>query len=377
MDRYRLFCGFLEGISTLDMTLAYLYMGGSGTTFLFGIYLVHFFASFAFHILHNRLTRFLDMAMIQLLIMERGYLKTRNVWFYVFCLSGMWFVPDPYDLMVLLINAAVASTQGDITYAYLYLWGFTLVFYLYSCIFQLLDHPVLPTLLCVLYHTYLGVLSAMEVPMYKEGITNTTDGLVRYCAYFLWFSYVMTRLTKDPRRLRSILSLLTAVVLTPLSFYQIYRQVQCGGRYKSFQGDQATQYFTSHFYLAYVVADIVVGMAYYPEYFTLLEGWLHHIGTFSFVVYTYYHNPVKRIFVGIFMMVETPSILLFFSRVLYDVPWAQRIKKKFFYPVFFVFRIVLPTLLVAYLYHLFDFSSYLIYTSFIAINLYWLIKMWC
>ena len=169
--------------------------------------------------------------------------------------------------------------------------------------------------------------------MYEGEITNTSDGFLRYCAYFLFLSFVMTRMTQNPKRLRSILSLTTALVLSPLSFLVIYREVWFG------ESGEQIQYLMANCYLAYVVVDLLVGMVYYPEYFTFLEGWLHHLGTFLFVHYGYYLNPLKRTRVCVQLVVETPSIILFLSRVLYDVPWIQKMKKTFFYLIFSSFNI--------------------------------------
>jgi hypothetical protein len=212
--------------------------------------------------------------------------------------------------------------------------------------------------------------------MYAKDITNTTDGFLRYCAYLLFVSYGMIRMTKNPKRLRSMLSFITALVLSPLSFYETYRQIQYGGRVELFHGDTQIHYFMTHFYLAYVVVDILVGVIYYPQYFTFLEGWLHHFGTFLFVYCTYHHNPDKIMLISMGFIVETSSILLFLSRIFYDVPWIQKIKNNCFYPLFLVFRIIIPTLLILYLYQLCDVACYFIYGSTTVLYIYWLMKMW-
>ena len=377
MDWCNLSCGFLEGLFAFGMSSAYLYMGGGLASFLFWIYLLQFLASFAFHLFPNKWTRFLDISMINLMIMERGYLKTNNVWIYYFCLTSMLLLdPFPQEVMV-MARAAVVCAQGQTTIVYMYFWAVVAVFFIESCKFQDIGDRFWTMLSCVLYHIYLGAISGLEVSMYVQEITNTTDGFLRYCAYFLFVSYVMTRITKNPKRLRSFLSFITAVVLSPLSFYEIYRQIQCGGRVALFHGDQQIHYFMTHFYLAYVVVDILVGMFYYPEYFTFLEGWLHHFGTFSFVYLTYHHNPDKIMFVSIYLVVETSSIILFLSRIFYDVPWIQKIKSICFYPTFLVFRIIIPTVLILYLRHLCDWTCYFIYGSSTVLYIYWLMKMWC
>lgn len=370
MNGFELFCGFSEGISTLGMSLAYLYIGGDATSFLFLIYLVHFFASFAFHICPNKWTRFFNISMINLMIMERGYLKTKNVWMYYCCLGSMLIDPPiPQEIMV-MARAAIVCVQGQTSFVYLYLWAVAAFFYLGSCKFQKNEDRLWTMLTCVLYHIFLAATSALEVSMYAEEITNTSDGFLRYCAYLLFISVIMTRVTTEPKRLRSILSLITALVLSPMSLLVIYKEVLFG------EGYEKIQYFMGHFYLAYIMIDLLVGMVYYPEYFTFLEGWLHHIGTSFIVYYGYYISPIKRKRVCVLLIVETSSIFLFLSRVLYDVPWIQKIKKKIFYPSFLLFRIVVPIYIVLYLNLLCDIYDYLIFSSFTLLNVYWLIKMW-
>lgn len=370
MNGFELSCAFLEGISSLGMSLAYLYMGGDATSFLFWIYLVHFVASFVFHICPNKWTRFFDISMINLMIMERGYLKTKNIWMYYLCLGSMLIEPPIPQEIMLMVRAVIVCAQGQTTFAYLYLWAVAAMFYIKSCKFQEQGDRLWTMLTCVLYYIYLTGTSALEVSMYVKGITNTSDGFLRYCAYFLFIFYIMTRMTQNPKRLRSILSLMTSLVLSPLSFLVIYREVFFG------ESSEQIQYLMANCYLAYVVVDLSIGMVYYPEYFTFLEGWIHHIGTFVFVYYSYYVDPMKRTRVCVQLVVETPSIILFLSRVLYDIPWIQNMKKIFFYPSFFLFRVVVPTFVAVYLHLLCDVYDYLIFGSFTSLNLYWLIKMW-
>jgi len=370
MDLYNLSCGFFEGFSTFGMLSAYLYRGGDATSFLFWIYVAHFLSSFAFHMCPNKWTRFLDMSMINLMIMERGYLKTQNIWIYYFCLTSMLLEPLPHEIMV-MTRAAVVCAQGQTTFVYMYFWVIVAVFFIESCKFQDQGDRLWTMLTCVLYHIYLAAISALEVPMYVEEITNTTDGFLRYCAYFLFVSYVMTRITKNPKRLRSILSLMTALVLSPLSFLEIYTEISSGHH------NDEIQFFMANFYLAYVMVDLLVGMLYYPEYFSFLEGWLHHLGTFLFVYYGYYMNPMKRTRVCVQLIVETSSIFLFLPRVFYDVSWIQRMKRIIFYPSFFMFRIVVPIFIVIYLQLLNDVYDFLIFGSFTLLNFYWLVKMCC
>jgi hypothetical protein len=349
-------------------------MGGSATATLFPIYFIHFIASFTYHLLPHKWTRFLDVSMINLLIMERAYLITGKVSIYFWCMVSMLLssITTLEDKMVLVLVAAVVFVVVPISFYYL--WAMVGIFFWISCEFQERGDRFMTMMTCVVYHLYLTLLSAMEVKLYNPTITNTTDGFIRYCSYFFFVSIVMIHMTKNPRRLRSILSLLTAIVLSPLSIHQIYKQLQYGAT-DVFLGDQEIQYFMANYYLAYTLVDTIVGLIYYPEYFTFLEGYLHHICTALFIYYSYYVSPEKRIFICMEFIVEIPSTVLFVSRVFYDIEWIQEIRKKVFRPIFFVFRIFFPILIVIHLHNLMDVSAYIIFSSFTILNFYWLIKM--
>ena len=455
---------FFEGLTSFSMSIGFLVGGGQIRSSLFFFYLLYSLASFSFHLFPSELTYFLDISMIDLLTMERGYTTSHNLWIYPFYIAMMLAEKKKTQWGLMIRVGLVLIFTSIKSIYYICFWFISLLTFLQVCRYTLKKDVFRTTLTCclfhlyigcvsymetthynfdykqhriekllryyfflvfvfhtstlitdnkhhvncvltfitsvvltpfalyetwvqcktpsfqhmdalqedmVLYHIYLPVTSALEVAMYVKEITNTSDGFLRYCAYFLFLSFVMTRMTQNPKRLRSILSLTTALVLSPLSFIEIYREVFFGE-----SGGEEIQYFMSHFYMAYVVVDLSIGMIYYPEYFTFLEGWLHHIGTFLFVYYGYYVDPMKRTRVCVQLVVETPSIILFLSRIFYDVPWIQKMKKLFFYPSFFFFRIVVPTFVAVYLHLLCDVCDYLIFGSFTLLNLHWLIKMW-
>jgi hypothetical protein len=370
------FYGFLEGITTLSMPIGYLLAGGDWTHFLFWIYLIHFVVSFLNHLFPTKLTYFLDLSAINLMVMEREYLITKNLWVYVFFLLTILIEHEvsSFSIVARVFAFIFSFSNGQFSFVYIYLGVLVFVFYFLSIEFQRQDNMGMATFMCVLYHIYLGILSVIEVKLYDKSITNTTDGFVRYLSFFIFIAQFMVRLTENPKRLRSILSLITALVLSPLSIHQIWKQVQ-HGRIETYQGDEPIHYVISFFYLAYVIVDTLVGVIYYPKYFTFLEGWLHHFCSAFIVIYYNFVKPETRIVMCMNSIVEISSILLFISKIFYDVDCVQRIKKKIFFNVFLFFRIIVPTMIVVYFYRFYDCFGYCNYALFTFLNLYWLIKI--
>ena len=355
------------------MPLAYVYGGGQITFFLFWMYILYSIVSFVFHMYPSRNARIVHLVLFNLFISERGYLKTGNIWVYFLSLCSMLVEFSLDDIMV-IVRAIVVCAQGQTTFMYMYLWMVFSVLYFHSRELMLFGDIWFSMMSYVFCQIYMGIIAGIEVPLYTDNINNTTDGFVRYCAYYFFISILMVRITKNSKRLRSVLSLTTALVLSPLSLHQLYQQVRYNGR-ETFYQDPEMHYFMAHSYMAYVIVDVLIGMVYYPEYFTFLEGWLHHIGTFLAVYYTYYITPEKRIFLCIYMIIEVSSIILGLSRVFYDVAWIRKLRKNLFYYLFVLFRIILPTLCFLYMYSHLDTSSFIIHGISTSVNLYWLLKM--
>lgn len=380
MNNNNLFYGFLEGATTLSMPIGYLYMGCSWKSTLFWVYIIHFLASFFYHVFPCKWTLYLDLSMINLMIMERGYFITKSVWVYIFYIISIIAEPFPRQAILMVRVFVIVCLEQRHTPTFIYLWSVFIwilvaFFYLYSCHLYKQGNALMSTLTCMVYHFLLGVVSALEVYAYSDEITNTTHGFLRYIIYFIFLFYTITHFTKDPKRLNSVMSFTTALVLSPLSIHQIYKQIQYG-RHDTFQDDAHIQYFMQTLYMAYVASDFAVGWFYYPGYFTFLEGWAHHIGTFSFISYYYFIKPEKLILICMNQIIEVSSILLVASRIFYDVDWIQHIKKKYFFHIFLLCRVILPTLLFIYFYQLFDFFGCIVYVSMTSLHMYWLFKIY-
>jgi hypothetical protein len=116
------------------------------------------------------------------------------------------------------------------------------------------------------------------------------------------------------------------------------------------------------------------GYVCYPQYFPLLEGWFHHLATGCATLY--YLNHPKRVLYCMTQVIEASTILLSLFKVLYDVPWVLRLRDQWFARLFVLFRVVLPSLVLALFYSLlFDGVAMGVFAAHMVLNLYWLCKI--
>jgi len=152
--------------------------------------------------------------------------------------------------------------------------------------------------------------------------------------YFLLFAeafqYALSELT-DPFRYQSVLSLIVASILAPLSIWETFIDAL----------PEKFRLEMHFFYIAYCLADIYHGQMYYPQYFPFLEGWFHHLLTGGYVAYSVYQNQLRPCCVG--MIVEVPSIILFASRVFRGNETVAWCKEYIYPPLFILFRLTFLT----------------------------------
>ena len=182
----------LEGISTICMPVGFVCFGGDIYSGLFLIYMLHFIASFLYHLYPSPLTYYLDISMINLMIMERGYLKTQNLWVYALCMLSMW-IEHVKSHKALFHRVGIVCLLGIVSPLYLYCWVITSILFLCSSEYAN-EYPLVASMTCVLYHVYLGLTSALEVEMYYPLPTNPFSQWIRYLFYFLFLILSICRL---------------------------------------------------------------------------------------------------------------------------------------------------------------------------------------
>lgn len=142
------------------MPMGYIRGGGEVYSMLFVIYVLHFGASFLYHVYPSTLTYLCDTSMINLMIMERGYLKTDNKMVCIVLMATMLMERVKSHKWV-VVRAGLVCLLGDISTMYVSMWLIVAMCYATSvgCV---QDYQFLSSLTCALYHLFLGFLSAIE-----------------------------------------------------------------------------------------------------------------------------------------------------------------------------------------------------------------------
>lgn len=359
----------LEGITTFSMPLGFWMGGGQLCSFLFLFYMIHGIASFFYHVFPNSFTYWFDISFIHLIVMERGYRVLRHLGMLFAGMVSMSMETVKTNKWIPLKIMAMCCWSEVGSYSYLCKWMISGIFYYASFQWMLEKKIKMSSVACMCFHLILGVLAFDEVQIYKRDPETRLEHFLRYC-FYLWFVFYMVVCnTENSKRLRSVLTLTSSIVLTPLSFYQLWCQLQSSDQI--YYDDIQPQ--TLLFYLSYVAMDIVMGLFYYPMYFTPLEGWFHHLGTA--VITLYYLDHPFRILYCMNQIIETSTIFLSLFKIFYDVPWLLRLRDQWFCKSFILFRVVLPTLIMAYFHTMVDYIAFFIYSVHMSLNLYWLCRI--
>jgi len=375
-DVYRI----VEGVSTGAM-LTGMFPYAIKYPHLIFSYAVHWIASIRYHMDRNPTTYYGDITLINIIINERlalHFQQSAPVVFIGAILSNVVFPPSP-----LHHNSVIAlATVGTILCAIsnpgrsgLYLTSFIstgILFYL-STWAEKLGERRLSMLLCVYYHLTLGIYSYLESSFYPlEGDRGLATSLLRYIS---WFCYVFSQTTRDKTMIafqyQSVVSLMTATILAPLGIWQT---MACLTSIVPRLSESVSREIHI-FYLAYCISDVYHGMRYYPQFFPMIEGWLHHVMTGGYVLMCMSQGHYLPCSVS--MIVEAPSIILFSSRVFYGHPTIVWLKKKFFLPSFILFRIVFLGIITVWLYRSNEIGVSVVVFSmlFSLLNLHWIAKM--
>lgn len=353
----------VEGTSIFLMPIGFLYGGGRVFSSCFFLYICHAIVALIYHLYPCSSIFWLDTSLTNLLLIERSYLKTKSLWVYMLGMLSIWMEPS-----WVLMRSIAMILMGNITFSYLYQWMVCCFFYYCTFHYMLVRKMTMTTIACVFFHVGLGVFSCIEVDLYVEEDEMMWKRFTRYLIYNFYVFYTIYAITKNPKHLRSVLSLLSSVVLTPLSFHQVWHQFTHDEIYTD---DVQTGILV--FYLAYVVADTMAGCFYYRQYFTLLEGWVHHVGTG--LISLYYMGKTKTLY-SMCMVIETSTILLSLFKIFYHVPCILYLRDKWFCKMFVFFRIMMPTFFMFYFYKLLvDKIAITIYLINTTLNLYWICKI--
>lgn len=357
----------LEGMTTLCMPLGFIVGGGSINSILFLFYIIHSMASLSFHLFPSELTYWLDISMINLLVMERGYNLCCSVWVYPLCLITMFYESPKSHVGCVIRTVMIVILSQTSSIYYWCMWIICLFTFLQSSNYMIKGDAFKTMLTCCLYHIYLGCICSIEISYYKSFSGNSCllEQFLRYCFYFVFIFYTFIHITTNPKYLNCIFSLTTSLVLSPLGFYEI----RCQFLTPDILYKDSIQKDILLFYIAHCIMDMTIGYVFYPSYFKFLEGWCHHIMTSIFAIIFLWRDTM--IFFCFALVWETSTIFLNLSRLFPNV----KIFKHIFMYCFLFVRIILPTFFIIYFYPLSkDLGCLVSYILSTIVNSYWLNK---
>lgn len=387
------YIGFNEGLSTGGMLLNYLYNNYQCNyknidISLILIYIVHWFMSFKYHFLENDFNNIhlmSDLLLIDLLTTERLCHMFNNT--YISILFGI--IPS---LLILLLNNKnicskyFLSIKGFISYLLIYYkykqHSYNVIYYsilsfsyyIIGLLFKSIESHSISSLMHIIFHYYLSLKAYYETNLYDNSYHESGDlfFVTRYINYFLvLIVYSKHILDMKTYSLKGVYTTFTALVLTPFSIYEIYRYV-----YLNENNTYIFERKASLFYITFTIMDYIIGLLYYKEYFSLLEGHIHHIMTCLFVYYNIITNNIMLTSVG--FIVEAPTILLNIDRIFPDNIYAKYLRRKVFPYAFFIFRIFVLSLLYLISNSRGQLNIYIkiSFMLFTAVNIYWFNKMY-
>jgi hypothetical protein len=369
----------LDGTSTGFMLLGFILAHGTQNIIILNMYLAHWFISFCYHMYSTKTLYLADTLSIQLLVCERIHAGLGPYWGNF---SRIFFISNP------IINKFINFDSHN--YTVFFISYFTFV-YLYFCKYKLLylfsmlssgiffyisyyycakNNYTLASVHCIIYHFYQGLASYIEGPYYNF-IHNDITQFLRYLTYFS-FTFMIAQKQKIVNyRLQSVISLSAATLLAPIGCYEVYTYFTDYNNYiNTYTINYPYRRETILFYLTYAFADTVYGNIYYPEYFPMLEGWIHHLFSSAYAIYCLNNNNATSCLA---MIVEIPSIILFSSKVFNNNKIISYSRKKIFPYLFILFRVIILWFIVMNLYNknLLELNGVIVFHLFALLNLYW------
>lgn len=231
---------------------------------------------------------------------------------------------------------------------------------------------LISVIFCCLYHMMLGLYTFNESLLYNNKDSHPLFPLLFYSTCILSvFNYGKYIHRLEKKRLASTTSLAISITLTPFCIREIFQLCTEGTVYIQ----NAYQENMIWLYLAYCIVDSILGLVMYPELFMGLDGFIHHILTGIFISVPLFLKDIPMTFSTVALVTETPSILLFASRVFPTNPHVRSLRRNIFPSVFLFFRIILLGVLI--LRFLADIAYYVVlfYIGITMVNMRWYMAM--
>jgi hypothetical protein len=137
------------------------------------------------------------------------------------------------------------------------------------------------------------------------------------CSIIIQLSwYFLLRLNKgireDPKRTAWLLTLLTAIIITPCSVPYVYHYVWHWNEDANFQTDRLAQFIVTYF-VTFLVTDCACCVAHYYAHMGAIDGWFHHACYVGFFGWCLAHDYSIGIMTT--MPLEVPTIVIALGRV--------------------------------------------------------------
>jgi len=358
----------IDGLSTGGMTLVALKRGGC--------YLVshalHWLASGMYHATQHSTWLWWDHVMIRLIVAEKVYSIVSDVGLLIFLLSISSLFFDKVDSLHATLMIASISTLFE----YLYTENIALVAWMvlsavgWRAWWELYNRGAplyLQSLAVNAYHTTLAIHDHKMSAYWVDPSSERTASVIRIALCLgAGFHFIRRQYSLPPDRLKSVLTLMTSI---PLSVIGVYSSVLFFSDRETWKNNSST--LSVDIFYAFLLLDMVCAMIYYRREFSLLEGWIHHVGSLGVLMYFDKYRLYSAI--DTLCIVEIPTILLGLNRVC-RTPSTLYLYRKIFPWLFLLCRVIL----LNYMLYSWGTTSLFIIVAAIAftiLNCHWFFKM--
>lgn len=371
-----------EAASTGAMVLAALCAGGDLGIVM--IHLIHWFCSAMYHIYPSPETLGMDVATIRLITIERVS-RHHPVAAGLLCAHSIGQLPCgtvEANIGWAIVYAVFGYACFMIDYGFhaiplIMVMALGLVFWKLSGMMMMRGYLWMGTYLCVLYHALLGLglylELILEVRPRGAGSIIVLDSL-RYSMWYIYPFFTARSSGFSPFRLQNVASLVASIALTPFGWADTI-VLLCGSRSISAvapRGWFGMQHRMGLFYLVFIIADWILGVVYYPQHFTMLEGCIHHGLTGAVVAEAMISGRSMNGMIAA-MVVETSTIVLSLNRVFPST--RTTLLRGIVFPLSFIFtRIVLMSILGILSWREGVHGHAALSVLFGVLNIYWIFK---
>jgi len=222
-----------------------------------------------------------------------------------------------------------------------------------------------------------SIMAPFFAPMLLFPPVQTAENILWYAAilaYVMVFFRVFVVPHWGEKRIASILTFCSSLVLTPVGCLAFHRICTTDDPQALYYDHWAIRE-APKFFVAFAGCDMFFSRYFYPNAFPILDGWIHHITTGLFALWSIHHRPFDF---AASLIVEVPTIILSITRMF---PGMSFLRKVFPF-LFFFFRILGLTMVLFRVWqigYLQTSGHAVLYTAlygiFTGLNMFWLSQL--